>query len=495
MAWIGRHVIKDLRREMFDHLLRLPAEFYDRATSSRLISRLIYEVEQVSEASSKVLTALIQDTLTIIGLLIWMVYLNWQLTTVFLTVGPVMVLLVAYINKRLRRISKRLQNSVGDVTQISQETIDANRVVKIFGGQRYEKGRFESINENNRRQYMKIVVTNAASVPLVQFMAACLLAAIIYLATRPDSLETITVGVFVSFITAMSLLLPPLKRLTTITAPLQRGIAASQSIFGFLQEPVEKDTGEMDVETVRGEIEFSHVSFAYDEDKGNVLRDITLKVKPGETIAFVGRSGSGKTTLVSLLGRFYETEQGKITIDGLDIRDISLSSLRRNIAIVSQDINLFNDTIEHNIAYGRLDTADQKSIAAAAEAAHVMDFVNELPEGLNTTVGEDGTMLSGGQRQRLGIARAILKDAPILVLDEATSALDSESEKLIQQALDAVMQNRTTFVIAHRLSTIEKADKIVVLHHGEIVETGTHQQLLELDGHYAALYRMQFNND
>lgn len=493
MAWVGRHVIKDLRRQMFDHYLTLPTRFYDQNPSGRLLSKLVYDVEQVAEASSQTITVFIQDVLTLIGLISWMLYLNWQLAILFLTMGPLTSFLVVIVNKRMRRISQRLQTSVGDVTHIAQEAIDANRVVKLFGGQVHESGVFNRANEDNRQQYMKIVATNAASTPIVQLLAACLLALIVYLATRPEMLATISVGTFMSFISAALLLFPPLKRLITINASVQRGITAAQSVFGFLDEEKERDTGTTTLPRARGEIEFQNVGFTYDERKGPALHDINLSVRAGESVALVGRSGSGKSTLVGLIPRFYNPSSGRILLDGIDTQALTLNDLRKHIALVSQDITLFNDTIAHNIAYGSLETADEKTIIRAAEAAYAMEFINQLPDGLNTRIGARGVMLSGGQRQRLAIARAILKNSPILILDEATSALDSESERAIQAALEGLMKNRTTFVIAHRLSTIERVDRILVMQQGRIIEQGTHAELLARDQQYALLHRMQFH--
>lgn len=495
MAWVARHVIKDLRAEMFAKLLNLPTSYYDKNPSGKLISKTIYDVELVSDASSRAITILIQDSLTLIGLLCWMFYLNWQLSLLFLTVGPILSFMVVFVNKRIRIISRRLQESVGDITHVAHETVDGQRVVKIFGGQDYEKKRFLDANHKNRQQNMKIVVTQATSVPVVQLVAAVLLACIIFLASRPDMQEVISVGTFMSFITAVLMLFAPLKRLTTVNAVLQRGIVGAESIFGLLDHEPERNNGTLKLTNVKGRIQYENVSFSYEEEKGDVLNNININIEEGETVAFVGRSGSGKTTLVSLLPRFYSLDHGTIKIDDIDIESVELSSLRSHIALVSQDITLFNDTISHNIAYGGMGNASIDDIKKAAKAAFALDFIEELPNGFDTIVGEKGMMLSGGQRQRLAIARAILKDAPILILDEATSALDSESEKYIQSALDTLMQNRTTLVIAHRLSTIEKADKIVVMDRGEIVEVGTHESLMQKDGHYASLHNIQFGED
>lgn len=492
MAWVGRQIINDLRRQMFDHMLRLPASFYDANSSGQLISKLIYDVEQVSQASTNAVTIIIRDTFTIIGLLAWMFYLNWMLALIFLVIGPFIAVLVVYVNKRFRRISSGIQNSMGGVTQAAEDAIQGQRVIKIFGGQTYEAGHFEKINEANRRQNMKMTATREASVPIIQFLAACALAGIVFLATLDSMLATITVGTFMSFIVALMMLLAPIKRLTTVHSSIQRGIVASESIFELLDRELEKDTGTLHIERARGAIEYSNVSFAYDPAKGRVLENINFKAEPGQTIAFVGRSGSGKSTLVGLLPRFYDVPMGCVRVDGHDVRDITLNDLRNQIALVGQDVTLFNDTIANNIAYGSLHKVTEDDIVRAAEAAHAMEFIRQLPQGLQTMVGEKGVLLSGGQRQRLAIARALLKDAPILILDEATASLDTESERYIQAALIQLVRNRTTFVIAHRLSTIERADMIIVLHQGRIVEQGKHAELLARGGHYASLHRMQF---
>lgn len=495
MAWISRNVIRDLRSRMFSQLLNLPTRYYDHASSGVLLSKLLYDVEQLAQASSNVISILIRDTLTIIWLVALMLSHSVSLTLILLVITPMMAMLVVSISKRFRKLGKRIQRSMGDVSHVAQETIDAQRDIKIFGGHDYESRQFTDVNNYNRKQHLKLAATNAISVPLVQFIVGTAFAAMVYLATQPTILESITVGKFMSFLMAMLMLMQPVRRLTMINASLQRGIAAAESVFEFLDQEKEKDSGSKTIERVSGKVQFKNVTFTYNEDKPNILSDINLDISAGESVAFVGRSGAGKTTLVSLLPRFYDTTEGQITVDGVDVHELQLANLRSHIALVSQHVTLFNDTIAHNIAYGSLDNATEEDIRNAARAAHALEFIEQLPDGMNTIVGENGVLLSGGQRQRLAIARAILKDAPILILDEATSALDTESERHIQGALNELMKNRTTLVIAHRLSTIESVDRIVVLEQGKIVEQGNHKELLEKDGKYAALYKLQFTDE
>jgi len=493
MTWVGRSVIRALREQLFSQMLRLPMGFFESTTSGQLIAKLTYDVEQVAQAATDALTTIVRDTLTVLGLLAWMFYLNGWLALVFLVVGPFIAALMRLVGLRFRRLSVGIQDSIGDVAHVAEEVVEGQRVVKTFGGDAYERERFRRANDANRRLQMKLSATAALSVPVVQLVAACALAGIVYLATLQPMLERVTVGTFMSFIVAMMMLLAPIKRLTAVNNTLQKGIAAAQSVFVVLDERPEPDTGSHTLTRARGEIRFEDVSFAYSPAGGSVLRHIDLDIAPGETVALVGRSGSGKSTLVSLLPRFYEVQSGRIRLDGTELKELTLSSLREQIALVGQHVTLFNDTIACNIAYGRLGgKAGEAEIIAAAEAAHAMEFIRELPQGLQTLVGANGVRLSGGQRQRLAIARALLKNAPVLILDEATSALDTESERYIQAALEPLMHGRTTLVIAHRLSTVERAERIVVLDAGRIVESGTHAKLLSRGGLYASLHRMQF---
>jgi len=492
IAWVGNRLVMDLRALMFARLLELPASYYDEQASGNLISKLTYDVTQVTAAATSVLTVLFKDTLAIIGLLAWMLWLNWKLTLLALVMAPLIVLIVRLVSIRLRNTSRNVQEAMGEVTQVIQETIEGHKVVKLYGGQSYEAGRFETQTNRVRRFMMKQAAAAAASVPFVQLVAACALAGMVYLATNESGAGAISVGGFVSFITAMLMLTAPLKRITSVNEPLQRGLAAAESVFALIDRPGEADPGVTTVERASGEIRFENATVCYEGAARPALDSVSLTIAPGETVALVGASGAGKTTMANLVPCFYRPSTGRVLLDGQDLAALRLASLRANIALVSQEVVLFNDTVAANIAYGSMKGASREQIAAAADAAHATEFISQMPQGFDTLVGENGVKLSGGQRQRLAIARALLKNAPVLVLDEATSALDTESERHVQAALDTLMRGRTTLVIAHRLSTVENAHRIVVLDQGRIAEVGTHRELLDRGGIYTKLYRLQF---
>lgn len=491
MSNVARNVVHSLRCDVFNHMLHLSGRFFDSHSSGHLISRVTYHVEQVTGAATKAVTILLREGLFVIGLLGYLLWTNWMLTLVFLTVTPLIGLVVRVASKRFRRISRRIQSSMGDVTHVASEALSGYKVVRTHGAEEYEKQRFARASNYNREQSLKEALTKGISTPIIQLLVAVALAGLVWLAMAPDLMASMTAGEFVAFITAAALMAKPVKQLTEVNNEIQKGLAASQELFGLLEVPPEADNGTILPTRLEGHVRFEGVRFAYGEDQPEVLKGIDLDVAPGELIAIVGRSGSGKTTLMGLLPRFYYPTAGRVTIDGIMIDEYQLSPLRQQIALVSQQVTLFNASIADNIAYGVPD-ASRERIKAAADSAYASEFIERLPKGFDTVVGDNGVMLSGGQRQRLAIARAIFKDAPILILDEATSALDTESERYIQHALEEVCRDRTTFVIAHRLSTIERADRILVMEQGEIVESGTHTQLLERGGAYAALYRLQF---
>ena len=495
VAWIGNHVVMRLRQQLFSQYIHLPVEFHDNNGTGQLISKVIYDTEQVSNAAGKALLPRVRDGAFVVGLLFAMFYYSWQLSLIFVLIGPLVAVIVSVVSKRFRLVSKRIQDAMGGLTSAVEQVIKGHKVVLMFGGQTLEEQRFANQNNNNRQQNMKLIVAKILSVSSIQVIASFALAVVLYIASFPDLVDSLTPGVFVSVVVFMTMLLKPLKQLTTVNSEFQKGMAACVSIFEVLDQQIEKDNGNHSIGRVQGKIDFKDVTFCYPSKKDAALKNISFSVKPGQTFALVGRSGSGKSTISSLLTRFYDNQTGEILLDDMLLRDIPLKDLRRQFALVSQHVVLFNDTIANNIAYGSQDSVSREQILAAAKTAHVMEFLEQLPEGLDTIVGENGFMLSGGQRQRLAIARALLLDANILILDEATSALDTESERLIQDALDKLQQNRTSIVVAHRLSTIENADTILVIEAGEIIEQGNHQRLLAQNGAYSQLYNMQFGEE
>lgn len=494
LSLVARHVVYELRKELFAKLLVLPNHYYHLHSAGHLSAKLIYDVEQVTEAASDALKTMVREGFTVIGLLGYLFYTNWRLSISLLLIGPIAATLVRVASKRFRKLSYKIQNTMGDVNHIVNETIQGFAVVKSYGGQNLETQRFEKASQENLKQSMKMVVTSALNTPVIQFLMAIAMGAVVWLALQPHILGDVSAGEFVAYITAAGLLSKPVRSLTDVNVKIQRGISAAQSVFDLLDSPVEEDTGTYQTPKAQGQLEFKNLSFSYPTGE-QVLHNINLTVPTGKTVALVGRSGSGKSTLVSLLPRFYEVTEGQILLDGHALSAYTLANLREQIATVSQKVMLFDNDIRHNIAYGDLADKTDAEVEAAAKAAYAHDFITKLPEGYKTRVGQDGTQLSGGQRQRIAIARALLKDAPILILDEATSALDNESEFYIQAALETVMQNRTTLVIAHRLSTIEKADLIVVLESGRIIEQGSHTELLDKGGMYAQLHSRHFADD
>ncbi len=494
LGWIGRNVISALRRDVFSKFLTLPTRFFDAQTTGPLLSRMTYNVEMVAESVTSVVTIAVRDVLTVFAAFGVMLLQSPTLTIFVAILFPVVAVIVRVLGVAFRRYSNRIQDTVGEVTQVTEEIVRGNWVVKAFGGYDYERRRLNEVDEKNKKQNLKLIRVRSLGVAVTQVIFGFGVALVIYVASYESIDGNLSPGQFISFFGAMMLMLQPVRRITNVNATLQRGVAAADSLFSIMDEPDEVDSGTVEKNPADGNVEFRNVCFSYGDDSGDVLKDISVKVDTGKTLAIVGHSGSGKSTLVSLLPRFYDLDSGEILLDGTPIRDYTLASLRNNISLVSQDVVLFNDTIENNLAYGQLRQHSHAKLVQAAEAAYVLDFANDMPDGLKTMVGDRGVLLSGGQRQRIAIGRALLKNAPVLILDEATSSLDTGSERRIQSALNELMKSRTTLVIAHRLSTVEKADRIIVLDAGSIIESGTHSELLAANGHYAALYHMQFSD-
>jgi subfamily B ATP-binding cassette protein MsbA len=491
-GYVGRRIIKALRSELFAKFMYLPVAYYDAAQSGQLLSRLTYNIELLAQAATDTVVSLIKDSLTFLILIVGLFILNWRLAAFVILLVPPLSWLIRRVNVLFRRYSARIQASMGDVTRVAKEALDGQRVIKAFNAQEYEQGAFEKVNEQNRRSYMRLIGTKSASNPIIQVIASIGLAGIMYLAVRQVLDGRLLPGDFIAFLGALVFCSQSLRSIVNVFGPLQQGVTAGASVFEVLDAQSEPRGGTRTLERAQGAVAFRNVNFVYAQEKGTVLRDVNIEIAPRTTLAIVGKSGSGKSTLVSLLPRFYDPQQGAVLLDGVDVREYRMADLRNQISVVSQEVVLFNDTIRNNISFGS-STATPEAVEAAARAAYVLEFAQDLPAGLDTIVGDRGTLLSGGQRQRIAIARALLKNAPILVLDEATASLDTESERRIQAALEELVKDRTTLVIAHRLSTVEHADRIIVMSEGAIIESGTHSELLAREGHYAQLYRLQFS--
>ena len=494
LAWVSGKVVMTMRRRLFKHLMFMPVSFFDRNSTGKLLSRITYDSEMIASSSSGSLITIVREGAYIISLLAVMFYTSWELTLVLFVIGPIIAVLITIVSKIFRKLSKNLQDSMGELTATTEQMLKGHKVVLSFGGQLVEEERFNKVSNNMRRKGMKMVTADSISDPVVQIIASLALAAVLFLATTPLIAEdNLSAGSFTVVFSSMLAMMRPLKSLTNVNSQFQRGMAACQTLFAILDLEPEKDNGTYQAEPAKGALEFKNVSFAYPGKEELALNNISLSVPAGKTVALVGRSGSGKSTIANLVTRFYDIEQGEILLDGVNIQDYRLSNLRENCAVVSQQVHLFNDTIANNIAYAAQDKYSREEIIAAARAAYALEFIEKLPQGFDTVIGENGASLSGGQRQRLAIARALLRNSPVLILDEATSSLDTESERAIQSALDELKKDRTVIVIAHRLSTIENADEILVIDHGEIRERGNHKALLEQNGAYKQLHSMQFS--
>lgn len=492
ISWVSGKVVMQMRRRLFGHMMGMPVAFFDQQSTGTLLSRITYDSEQVASSSSSALVTVVREGASIIGLFILMFYYSWQLSIILVVIAPIVSIVIRVVSKRFRDISKNMQNTMGHVTTSAEQMLKGHKEVLIFGGQKVETERFDSVSNRMRQQGMRLVSASSISDPIIQLIASLALAFVLYAASFPSIMETLSAGTITVVFSSMIALMRPLKSLTNVNAQFQRGMAACQTLFSILDMEQEKDDGKRVVERAKGDVEFKNVTFTYPGRDTPALRDVAFSIPAGRTVALVGRSGSGKSTIANLLTRFYDIQQGEILLDGHDLREYTLSSLRNQVALVSQNVHLFNDTIANNIAYARTDVFTREDIEKAATMAYAMDFISKMDHGLDTVIGENGVLLSGGQRQRIAIARALLRDSPVLILDEATSALDTESERAIQAALDELQKNRTSLVIAHRLSTIEKADEILVIEDGRVVERGNHEDLLAQRGAYAQLHRMQF---
>jgi len=492
ISWVSGKVVMHMRRRLFGHMMRMPVAFFDQQSTGTLLSRITYDSEQVASSSSSALVTVVREGASIIGLFIMMFYYSWQLSVILLVIAPIVSVVIRVVSKRFRNISKSMQNTMGQVTTSAEQMLKGHKEVLIFGGQKVETQRFDKVSNRMRQQGMRMVSASSISDPIIQLIASLALAFVLYAASFPSVMETLSAGTITVVFSSMIALMRPLKSLTNVNSQFQRGMAACQTLFSILDMEQEKDEGKLEVKRAKGDVEFKNVTFTYPGRDIPALREISFSLPEGKTVALVGRSGSGKSTIANLLTRFYDIQEGQFLMDGHDLREYTLSSLRDQVALVSQNVHLFNDTIANNIAYARTDIYSREEIEKAATMAYAMDFISKMDQGLDTVIGENGVLLSGGQRQRIAIARALLRDSPILILDEATSALDTESERAIQAALDELQKNRTSLVIAHRLSTIEKADEILVIEDGRIVERGSHAVLLEERGVYSQLYRMQF---
>ena len=493
MSWVGQNIVQKIRIQMAEHYMQLPSQFFDQNSSGSLVSKITFNTQQVASATTDAITKLLREGGLIIYILYYLFSTSWKLASLFMLAAPFIGIIVAFTSKRFKNISLNIQNAMGGITQNTQEVVDGYKVIKTFSGENYELSRFSKAAKKNRQQNIKMVITKAFSVPLIQLIASFSFALVVYYAGIELANNTLSPGQFVTMLTMMMMMLKPLKIISNLNSVIQQGIAAAHSLFEVLDEQKELDVGKKEVESPQGDLEFSHVTFAYSKDTVNILNDISFSVNAGQTVALVGRSGSGKSTITNLLLRFYNPQNGKILLDGVNTEDLKLDNLRKHMSIVTQQVTLFNTSVLHNIAYAT-DKVDIERVKDAAKKAHAWEFIEKLPKGLDENIGENGQRLSGGQRQRLAIARALYKDAPIVILDEATSALDTESERHIQEALDSLTHNKTTLVIAHRLSTVEKADCILVLDDGQIIERGTHSELLANDSFYATLYKMQFKD-